>query len=117
MKVFIPVEGNNLNDIVDSHIGKGKHFIFFDTDKDTWEVIDNQFKDFKYSCEEVAKKAVEMKADVAIVKYICSRAFKILTEANVKIFLFQKGTVQKAIYLLKRNQLTQISKPNKKTRN
>lgn len=114
MKILIPSSGEDISDKIDDHFSKSKYFIFMDSQKDAWEVFENKFTHDKHPGDKMAEKAVEIKTEVVIVSSIGPHSFGILSKANINVFFFEKGTIKEAIDQLKRNELAQMFKANKK---
>jgi len=114
MRVLIPSEGEDIISDIDESFSKTKFFILIDVDKDIWEVMENEFKHLDHPGDRVAKKAIELKVNKVIVHSIGPHAFDILTKNNIEVFYFEKGEIKVAINKLKKNELAQMFKPNKK---
>lgn len=114
MKILVPSQGEDIISKIDNHFAKAKHFIFMDTDKDVWEIFENEFIHEKHSGDKIANKAKELNIDTFIVKNIGPHAFDILTNQGVKIFYYEKGSIKDAISKVKKNELSQMFKANKK---
>ena len=117
MKILVPSLGEDIISKIDTHFAKAKYFIFMDSEKDVWEVFENEFIHEKHPGDKVANKAKEISIDTVIVKNIGPHAFDILKSQEIKIFYFEKGTVKEGIAKLKKNELSQMFKANKKHSN
>jgi len=114
MKILVPSSGEDITKKIDEHFAKAKYFIFMDTEKDVWEVFENEYLRDKHPGDEMAKKAIDLKTQIMIVTSIGPHAFEILSNADIKVFYFEKGSVKDAIDKCKRDQLAQMYKANKK---
>jgi len=115
MKILIPADGEDIKDKVDSHLTKAKYFIFMDSDKDVWEVIENKFIDQKgNTIQKIIAMARDLKVEAIIVKNIDQEAFDLFSKEEIKIFIADKENIKEAIDRLKKQELAQIFKPTKK---
>ncbi|NGX34173.1 MAG: hypothetical protein K1060chlam1_00523 [Candidatus Anoxychlamydiales bacterium] len=114
MKIIVPSSGEDITSKIDDHFSKAKYFIFMDTQKDVWEVFENEYIHDKHPGDKIAQKAIDLKTENVIVTHIGPHSFEILSKANIKVFYFEKGSVKEAIDKLKRNELAQMFKANKK---
>ncbi len=113
MKIFIPADGEDISNNIDSHFSKAKCFIFFDTDKDTWEIFQNP-EHVKHPGLAIAKIAIGLKVHAVIVQNIGPNSFRALSQDGIKVYISDDISVKEAVYLLKKDSLKQLDKATKK---
>ncbi|NGX55960.1 MAG: hypothetical protein K1060chlam5_00194 [Candidatus Anoxychlamydiales bacterium] len=107
MKVFIPIETNDVNSEISSFFCKSKYFLLKDLENDTFEIIENNFSSENRGIK-VANMAIDKKIDFVILKNIGPRGFNIFKNANVKIYLVKDMLVNMALELLKDGKLEEL---------
>ncbi len=112
MKVLIPSQGEDIHSKIDSCFAKSKFFILVDTEKDTWEVIENKKVD-THSPEKIAHEVIELNIHAIVVKQVGPHIFDIFNKAGVKVYFFEMGEVKEAIDKLKNDQLKLLTEANK----
>lgn len=114
MKIGVASNGKWLESEVDYHTGRAHCFILYDTDTETFEVIDN------WKCMECvhwaglqsANALIEIGVEAAIVRNIGPNTFRALVDANIDIYYVGETTVVKAIRLLREGALERAEKSN-----
>ncbi|MDD2708372.1 MAG: NifB/NifX family molybdenum-iron cluster-binding protein [Verrucomicrobiae bacterium] len=99
MKIAISASGADLNSQVDPRFGRAARFILFDTEKQTFSVVDNT-KNLNaaqgagiQSAENVSRSG----AKVVITGHCGPKAFRALQAANVQVVVGASGAVSDAI--------------------
>ncbi len=111
MKLAITSSGNSLESNLDQRFGRAAMFIIYDTDTDTFEVVDNtqNLNAVQGAGIQSAQHVVNAGAQVCVTGHTGPKAFKVLSAANIPVYLADAGPVQAAIDAWKRGGLKQIS--------
>lgn len=103
MRVAVTSQGNTLSSETDPRFGRASYFVVVDTDTGAHEVVDNS-KNLNaaqgagvQAAETVAKLAV----DAVATGHCGPNAFRVLTEAGIKVYVGVEGTVESAVNKLK----------------
>lgn len=101
MKIVISSQGSELKSLVDPRFGRASHFIFYDTDDSSFEVIDNQQNVFanQGAGVQAAQNVVKLNPDLVISGNYGPKAFQILAAAGIKTAIWSEGQVSEAIKL------------------
>lgn len=99
MKVAFTASGNTLDATMDPRFGRAAGFIVYDTDNDTFEVIDNQ--QIRNSAQgagiQAAETIVRLGANCLVTGHCGPNAFRALTAAGVRVYTTQAATVADAL--------------------
>jgi len=113
MKIAVSSNGTGLESNVDSRFGRCPYFIFYDTDNDTFEHIDNQARQAIGGAGiQTGQLIVNRGAKAVITGNIGPNAFRVLSSASIKVYSGVSGKVNNAIQKLKTGQLTETSAPD-----
>jgi predicted Fe-Mo cluster-binding NifX family protein len=113
MIVAITSSGKTPESSVDPRFGRCPYYLLYDTDKDTFEAINNSGQSAYGGAGVQAAQAVsDMNADVLITTNIGPNAFRVLDSAGIKVYSGVSGTVKEAIDNFKKGTLGLISSPN-----
>jgi predicted Fe-Mo cluster-binding NifX family protein len=114
MKVIVTAQGETMDSQVDPRFGRAKNFIVIDTESGEFRTLDNtqnlnaaQGAGIQ-SAQNVANESVE-----ALLTGNCGpKAFKVLSAANIKVYVGATGTVAEAIENLKNGELKESTEAN-----
>jgi len=114
MKIAVASQGQNLESMVDPRFGRAQCFIIYDTEADSFEVVDNKqnLQAAQGAGVQAAQKVVEQRPDYAVAGNFGPKAFMVLKGANIKPITWADGTVAEAIKQIKENKLTPVDGPN-----
>jgi predicted Fe-Mo cluster-binding NifX family protein len=114
MKIVITAKGNTLDAAVDPRFGRAAYFIVFDTENETFEVIDNSAAAGLGGGAGVqAGAAVTRHNPQAVITGHCGpKAFRTLQAASIEVFTGAKGTVAEAIADHKNGKLSAVNGPD-----
>jgi predicted Fe-Mo cluster-binding NifX family protein len=113
MILAITSSGDTLESSVDPRFGRCPYYILYDTDKDTFEAINNSGQGaFGGAGVQAAQAVSDMNADILITTNIGPNAFRVLDSAGIKVYSGISGTVKDAIDNFKKGTLESISSPN-----
>ncbi len=114
MKIAITSSGSNLQSAVDSRFGRAKNFIIYDTEEESLVVVDNvqNLNAMQGAGIQSAKTVIESGANAVITGNMGPKAFDILNENGVEIYINATGSVENAIKEFKDGALEKISNAN-----
>lgn len=113
MKVAITAESNQLDAKVDSRFGRCPYFLIFDTEKNSFEPVENPNAQFSggagiQSGQLMASKGVE----IVLTGNVGPNAFKVLEAAGIKVVTGIFGTVSEIIEEFKSGVMKPAKTPN-----
>ncbi|MFH1856073.1 MAG: NifB/NifX family molybdenum-iron cluster-binding protein [Candidatus Omnitrophota bacterium] len=113
MKICITSEGKTLDSKIDSRFGRCRNFIFFDTDTNNFEALENDNSQFAggagiQSGQLVVSKGVK----VVLTGNIGPNAHQVLSAAGINIFTGVSGTVKEAIDGYKNGKYKPVDAPS-----
>ena len=110
MKLCIPIKENNgLKSEVYSHFGSSSAFIIYDTNNETFELLNNSDKHHVHGqCHPLNSKNGK-NIEAIIVGGIGARAINKLQENNIKVFQSEQGTVEHNVNLFKKSLLKRLT--------
>ena len=113
MIVAISSTGTSLDSNVDARFGRCSYFIFYDTDTDRFDSIDNQSRNSMEGAGiQTAQMVANKGAKAIITGNVGPNAFRVLYAAGVKIYSGASGKVSEAIEKFKSGGLTETSSPD-----
>ena len=107
MKIVVTAQGKTLDSIVDPRFGRAKYFVVCDLDSDKYEIKDNtqNLNAAQGAGIQAAQNVVETGAEVVITGHCGPKAFRVLSEGNIKIAVGASGTVAEAVQSYKDGKL------------
>lgn len=113
MKIAISSNGVTLESNVDPRFGRCSYFIFYDTDSDIFEHIDNQAQQAMGGAGIQTGQMIEKYGAKAVITgNVGPNAFRVLSSASIKVYSGVSGKVNDAIKKLKEGKLTETSAPD-----
>lgn len=111
MKIAITSAGTSLDDQIDLRFGRAVNFIIYDTELESFTVIDNtqNLEAVQGAGIQAAQHIVNAGAMALITGHTGPKAFKVLDAAKIPVYLADGGTVRQAIENWKLMKLKQIS--------
>lgn len=99
MKIAISVSGGTMESPVDTRFGRAKNFMLYDSDTKEYSVHSNSqnLSAAQGAGIQSAQNVAELDADCVITGHCGPKAFRVLSEAEVSIFLGVSGTVRENI--------------------
>ena len=106
MKIAFATDGNSLKDKIALHFGRAKNFLIFDTEKEIFEVFENQEIEGKeFPPDFLAKQ--DVKAVIAF--SLGPRAFEKFKNYKIEVFKAIEGTILENIEKFKEGKLKKLS--------
>ncbi len=114
MKIVITSTGDSLESEVDQILGRAAMFILYDTDEDSFSVVDNKqnLESPSGAGIQSAQTIVNSGAQAVITPNCGPKAFRVLSSAGVKIFSCKDGKVKDIIDNFKNGKLEEIKQAN-----
>ncbi|MCD6579512.1 NifB/NifX family molybdenum-iron cluster-binding protein [bacterium] len=99
MKIAVPSQGNSLDSMMDTRFARAKYFIIYDTDKETFEVIDNEQNAAAGGGVgvKVGQDLANMGVNIAIAPHFGPNAEQVLKTANITMKSLSNITVKEAV--------------------
>lgn len=107
MKIAFTTAGNDLNAPVYDRFGRAPRFIIYDTDTDSFEVVDNSvnLNAPQGAGIQTAQNIARCGVSSVITGHCGPKALAVLRKAGIKIFLVQGKTIREALEDLNNNRL------------
>lgn len=114
MRILVTSTGDSLESEVDPRFGRAKKFILYETDDSSFSVIDNQqnVEAMQGAGVQASQTIVNSGAETLITGNCGPNAFRILSEAGIKVFIGAKGKVKEAIEDFQKGKLEQAKQAN-----
>jgi len=115
MKIVITSRGEDLNAEVDPRFGRAQYFILFETDDDSFSVLDNKqnLNAQQGVGIQAAQQIINAGAAGLITGNCGPKAFQVLSAASIPVYLEGKGTVKETIEAFKAGTMSPSNAANK----
>jgi len=111
MKIAIPTDGNELEDLVASHFGRAKNFLIYDTDNNKTNIIPNTSQHM--GGQGVPPELlIQNNVNIVVCNSLGPKAVTNLKAAGIEIYCGATNSIKQAIKDFSNNKLTQASKTN-----
>ncbi len=99
---------------MDPRFGRASCFILVDTDTGDFLVVDNtqNLNAGQGAGIQAAQSVAKLKAEAVLTGHCGPKAFRVLNEAGIKIYVGAEGTVQAAVDKLKAGEYTAAGNPD-----
>ena len=107
MKIALSTTGNSLESPMDSRFGRAARFLIYDTDKGTYEILENAGSlDAAHGAGvKTAESIAHLGVDCVISGHCGPNAFRVLKAAGIKIYNTDAPTVAQALEQFKAGTL------------
>ena len=114
MKVAVSAEGVDLAAQLDCRFGRARYFLVVDTDTGQCEAHDNtqNLNAAQGAGIQAGQLVARLGVDAVVSGNVGPKAFNVLREAGIKVFLAEGGTVGEAIEGLKSGSLQEVDQPS-----
>lgn len=114
MLIAISASGDVLTSSMDMRFGRAKGFILYDTNEQTHSYIDNiqNLESEQGAGIQAAQNVINNNIEALITGHCGPKAFKLLSAANVTIYLAQEGNVKDQIEKLRQGKLKKADNPD-----
>lgn len=112
MKIGISSVGRDMNSLIDPRFGRCTYFMIFQTDDDSFEVIENAHKSLGGGAGIQSAGFLRSKDVKAVLTGNCGpNAMNVFSEADIQVFTGQAGIIKDIIAKFKRGELTASAGP------
>ena len=110
MKIALSTKGNTLESPMDSRFGRAARFLIYDTDKETYEILENAGSiDAAHGAGiKTAENIARLGVDCVITGHCGPNAFRVLKAAGIKTYNTDALTVSQALEQFKAGTLQSI---------
>ena len=113
MRICIPTETNEgENAKVYGHFGSAPYFTIYDTEEDSFEVIDNSNQHHAHGTCHPMGELNGKRIDAVVCGGMGARAVQKFNEAGVKAYMTSVGTVKETVLNFKQDKLEEITPAN-----
>ena len=114
MKVVVTSQGETLDSNVDPRFGRAGKFILIDTETNEFECLDNtqNLNAAQGAGIQAAQTVCGTDAEALVTGNCGPKAFKVLSAANIKVFVGASGTVAEAMEKFKNGELKESAEAN-----
>ena len=107
VKLAFTTSGETLDALLDSRFGRAPKFLVYDTDSDTFEVVDNQqnLDAAQGAGIQAAETVARSGADCLVTGHCGPKAYRVLSAAGVKVYNTDIPTVAAALDAFKAGRL------------
>ena len=109
MKIAFTTSGETLDAPLDSRFGRAPKFLIYDTDNNTFKVVDNQqnLNAAQGAGIQAAETVSRLGAEAVVTGHCGPKAFRVLLAAGIKIFNSDAPTVAAALEQYRAGKLTE----------
>jgi predicted Fe-Mo cluster-binding NifX family protein len=109
VRIAITTSGDDLNAPLDTHFGRAPRFLVYDTDADTFEVIDNHqtLNAAQGAGIQAAERVARSGARAVVTGHCGPKAFRVLAAAEIKVYTTDAATVAEALDQFRSGSLTE----------
>jgi predicted Fe-Mo cluster-binding NifX family protein len=110
MKIAIPVAGKELQSPIDSRFGRARQFLVFNDSDASYVLIDNEqdLNAAQGAGLQSASKVIEADAGCVILTHCGPKAFKLLASYDIKVYVAEDMTAEKALDMFKNGKLQEM---------
>ena len=113
MKVAVSSSGTSLDSNVDPRFGRCPYYIFYDTNTDSFEHVDNEGRQAMGGAGiQAAQFLANKKIEAVISGNIGPNAYRVLSAASIKIYSGVTGKVKDAVEKFKKDELKETIAPD-----
>ncbi len=115
MKVAFGVQQDKgLDSIIDSRFGRAPGFVIVDTDTNQTEYVQNtqNYQAAQGAGIQSAQNVLDKNVQALVTRNCGPKAFRVLSQAGISIYLSQDNTIKEALEKLKNKELSPISNSN-----
>ncbi len=114
MKIAFTTSGTDLKAALDRRFGRAAQFLVYDTNSDTFEVVDNaqNLNAAQGAGIQAAQSVVETGAKAVITGNCGPKAFRVLEAAGIKVYNASAATINEALMMYREGRLTEATSAN-----
>ena len=117
MKIALPIDGDNIESMINGSFGRTKKFLIADSDTLEYDFADNEqnLQAAQGAGIQSAQNIAETGAQVLITLNCGPKAFKVLTSSEVKIYIGKKASAKDNISAYLNGELEQMASANQES--
>lgn len=114
MKVLITAQGDSPESEVDPRFGRARSFVVYDTEADTYTAVSNaqNLQAAQGAGIQAGRTVVDVGVQAVLTGNCGPKAFRVLQEAGIQVYVGVKGTVREAVEAFQRGSLTKADSAN-----
>ncbi|MCK5844053.1 MAG: NifB/NifX family molybdenum-iron cluster-binding protein [Victivallales bacterium] len=114
MKIVVTSQGETLDSKVDPRFGRAQKFLVIDTETNEFECVDNaqNLNAAQGAGIQAAQTVCGTDVETLITGNCGPKAFKVLSAADIKVYVGADGTVAEAIEKFKKGELKESAEAN-----
>ena len=114
MRIAVPSQGDDLKAEVDVRFGRARNFLLVDTQTMSYQLIENsQNLNLPQGAGiQAAQNIIKHNPDIVLVSNCGPKAFRTLSEGNVKVVIGAKGTVSEVVEKFKKGEFEYAESAN-----
>lgn len=114
MKVAFTTSGNDVSAPLDGRFGRAMKFLIYDTDKNTFNVIDNQqnLNAAQGAGIQAAQTVARAGVEAVVTGHCGPKAFLVLTTGGIKVYNTDVSTVSEALQEFRSGALRPVESAN-----
>ncbi len=110
MKMIVPVEGASGNSEISGSLGRAPYYLLYDTEAEVSTYIENPVADSPSGAGVgAAQTLIDAGADVLLTLRCGDRAYEVLREAGIKVFLAISGDAESNIEAYLQGRLSEFA--------
>ncbi len=110
MKILVSATGESKESLLDKRFGRCEFFQIYDTESDSYKVIENSGLDASGGAGiKAAGQVIEEKVDIVITGNLGPNAYELVEKAGIKAYSCEVVMVSEAVELFQKNVLQRIS--------
>ncbi|CFX17265.1 Dinitrogenase iron-molybdenum cofactor biosynthesis [Syntrophomonas zehnderi OL-4] len=113
-KIAVCANGSDPSAVIEERFGRCTHFMVWDLNSKTFEVLNSRESDhYNSPGTSIAKRLIQAGVGSLIVGHIGPQAFKVLKQAHVRIYTGASGkSITQTIAMFEANELTELESAN-----
>ena len=114
MKILITTEGDSLESKVDPRFGRAGNFLVYDTETEKFTTVSNtqNIQAQQGAGIQAGRTAADTGAQAVLTGNCGPKAFRVLNQAGIRVYVGVKGTVREALDAFRKGELTEATSAN-----
>jgi predicted Fe-Mo cluster-binding NifX family protein len=114
MKIVITAQGDSPDSEVDPRFGRARHFVVHDTETGAYSSVSNtqNLQAAQGAGIQAGRTVADTGAQVVLTGNCGPKAFRVLQESGIRVYVGVKGKVREAVEAFHRGELTEATSAN-----
>jgi predicted Fe-Mo cluster-binding NifX family protein len=114
MKIIITTQGDSPDSEVDPRFGRAQNFLVYDTETDAYTAVSNtqNLQAAQGAGIQAGRTVTDAGAQAVLTGNCGPKAFRVLNEAGIKVFIGVTGTAREAVEAYQKGELTEATSAN-----